>query len=1003
MNVTGSRPGHAGVNSLPPLAPGHEPKPDHAQDDHDLPRLNRLRERTHALMRKKTRDDAPPYAPLKQSPLAQDISNHFQLQRRYDHNVGLDQIGPASFTQRRSAALHKIPGARATALQYGQSFAVDMRKEPPYPRLRIGNDEHAVYHREVPGKGFHAALKALYDHKHKLPNGYDVAFVSGEHSLAFLNSLIKGLPEAANVPPSIKMAPGIIALHFPPYCAKRIGTLVELLGARPSPYQVRRALGAEPTPLQPDPRVNNRQIISPLMASNPHASSRRLRLSQKDEGTGALAHAAADLVDDLCNVLTTSGLLEHHRHNPLLAQGLIGLHTRLEDMNALHNDSARFGNAYRAMMEELHVVLTAVRPYGAENFKAAALRHLELTTQMDVALASRLKKPEAFLATSAMNAIWQGLEVAGITSAEAGGKMSFKPLATKRHGETPIYYEVEHLMRYTGHTFSDTSRTLLATLNNSFPEASGHKLEPWGVQAVIDATRTEVAKHKAGEAPFTLVLDTTVEHHDDLKELTHKLGNELTTGKLQIAVCKSYQKFSNLCSSKVMAGSITLLGTDGPTRQKADGYLASIERNTAWMANDEAQLMTHMLRGGQHEFHLLKRAVDNAEFVRNTCFKGEGEHASFDGYYRRLPFGMIAKHDEDDDFEQPELTIRNAAGTEETRVYGPTDNIDPHRVRPRDSFGFSETVTAHMPLLDGYDSEAMRVSFGQESKAELTEMFYMPSRLMLAEGSGFSTDEALQHVNELVRDGLTPEQRSATAQKSLAHKLVLIGANEAPRLSDKDRLEGTVASMRRTLEHQNVGQAFTLNKVTSVVGHLGSLTLSQGMMDRLAGGVDRKAADLLVDGLMSSNMPGVSRTGRETIARFHAALCEADMHSNEPARRQKGVERLVDGLERMHVASTRGAYIKCVPDAVFGAQSVELRQRVLDLVFRPLSTAARLALINRQLRTHQLSFAESCIDMAEREDAGRTPHLANHIDQQRTVLAQERLKEQTQTSTLPMR
>jgi hypothetical protein len=102
-------------------------------------------------------------------------------------------------------------------------------------------------------------------------------------------------------------------------------------------------------------------------------------------------------------------------------------------MNALHNDSARFGNAYRAMMEEMHVILTATRPYTLEHFKAAALHHLESTSRMDVALASQLKMPETYLATSAMNAIWQGLEVAAIASGEAIGSSCYPPHVMVRH------------------------------------------------------------------------------------------------------------------------------------------------------------------------------------------------------------------------------------------------------------------------------------------------------------------------------------------------------------------------------------------------------------------------------------------------------------------------------------------------------------------------------------------------------------------------------------------
>lgn len=990
MNVTGPRSSHLDVRTLQQNAPEKKAKPAHTHDNPDLPRLNRLRERTHALMSRKVRDDAPPSVLSGTNPLDREIGWHVQKMHRYDHAVGLDQVGKGSFTQRRAFELNKVPGGQAAALQYGQSYAADMDAEPPYPRLRIGNNTEVHYHREKPGKKLQVDLQNLYNRRHDpLPEGHNVAFFNSAHSLGFARSL---LPDAAASPEPKVLAPGVLALPYPAELAENMGDLIVALGANPSPYQVQNALAGPLPPVQPRRDVNNLNEIKSLMPSARLSPSTQLRAASPTEGTGAMAHTAADLVDDLCHVLTTplrpgqEPALSAHLHNPLLQQGLTQLRLQLENMTGLHNDSARFGNAYRGMMEELHVVLATAKPYTSQDFKEAALKHLNSTT----ASTTGLTEPEVYLTTSGMNAIWQGLEAARISSADN----SFKPLSTATHGETPVYYEVNLLMEFTGHKRDDDSRTLLATLNNSYPQAAGREEEPWGVEAVIEATRNEVAQHRPGERPFTLVLDSTLELRGDLKKLTGDLSHELATGKLQIAVCKSYQKFANLCSSKVMAGSITLIGADSQPRRQADAHLATVEDTTAWMDNNESQLMTHFVRSGHNEFNLLDRAVANAAFVRDTCFTGEGEHASFEGYDRHLPFAMMAENSEDD-FAYPGLTIRDAAGVEKMIGYNPTDNINTHVIRARDSFGFSETVNSQLPQTDSYDSETMRLPFGQESKAELTEMFYMPSRSKLADGKSFSPREALDHVNELIRGALTPDQLITAAHKPLAYRLALVGANQAPRLDDQQRLTGSVASMRRTLEQQSAGRDFTLNKVTSVVSHLGSLTLNNDMMADLAAGPDRETADHLIEGLMGSNMPGVSRMGRETVARFHTALCEADMNASDPERRQKGVERLVDGLGRMNVANVRGAYVKCVPDAVFDAQPLELRQRVLDLVFRPLSRQARFELVDRQLKTHQLSFAESCIDILERENK-EDPAVSRHLESRRTILAQTKVQEQTQ-------
>jgi len=986
--------------------PGPAPA-DHARDDHDAQRLGRLRERTDHLRHEQSYgpDNRQPIRP---NQLAGDIRFQLDHRRRYDASVSLDQIGQSNFTYRRAEQLAQVPGGTVFAAQYGQSFAADMADfEPFYPRLNIANDLHVDYHREEPSPALQENLEKLYaDQGYKLPKDHDVVFVNSLHTVTHLKRLLSSplvqasssVPAAAGVsPPPVALARGIFGV--PVLKDERLWAdrIIVLLGARPSSYQAKRVFCGPLAQIPAAANVDNEKCVALLRRSRPDAPSHRLRLAVPSEGAGAMAHAAAALIEDLGTALDLNGKLKEHRQNPMLRLGLTGVMDHAEKLNSLHNDTARFSNAYRALMEELHVVLATARPYNEGDFKRAALS--QLARGLDPAVMSVLKTPEVYLATSGMNALMQGLE----TAKDFSGDDRVALLFSERHGTSPIYYEVGQLMALNQQKKSSESRTLLAVLNHSTPEANGRNQTSWDVDAVIETTRARISKHLHGERPYTLVLDTTVEHRSDLRRLTTALKEDLAQGKLQIVLCKSYQKYANLCSAKVMAGSIAVLGRDSAKRQHVEERLRETEKSYGWFSNDESQLMTHFLRSGQYEFALLERAVANANFVRDSCFTGQGDHAAFDGHHRHLPFAMLLMNPSDNDYEFPVLQIRTAQDNHTLMQLPLNGGIDNHRVRERDSFGFSETIQVSIEDLAGYGGSTMRLSFGQESKAELIEMFYASSRLLKG-GNVLSPQQVSAHVNELVQAGLTVEQRRETMGKSLAYKLSLIGANEAPILDDRMRLEASVPVMRRALERSQPQQAFTLNKIASLIGQLGSITFRAGRIDMLAGGADRELVEQLLEGMISSKMLGVSPIGREAVARFYGALCSFDMRAPDTEengdkkeenpgkiQRRKGVENLLYNMERMNLANQRGAFIGLVPDQVMSELPMSLRERLLDMIFQPLSPLARIALIDRHLDNDELNFAQACIELMERQDTSQISGLAGAV-QMRAALLQAQLQ-----------
>ena len=173
--------------------------------------------------------------------------------------------------------------------------------------------------------------------------------------------------------------------------------------------------------------------------------------------------------------------------------------------------------------------------------------------------------------------------------------------------------------------------------------------------------------------------------------------------------------------------------------------------------------------------------------------------------------------------------------------------------------------------------------------------------------------------------------------------------------------------MRTELEQPEEPKGYTLNRIASIVGHLGNLLINNALIDDLASGPDRGIAEDLLEGMMGCDLLGVSNKGRETLARFQVVLCQTDMRSPHQAVREQGVQQLVDSLKRMNVSASRGAYWNCVPDKVFKEQTPAMRTQLLERVFLPLSMATKFSLIQTRLNKGEAEIAKACLDAMQRQ------------------------------------
>jgi hypothetical protein len=203
---------------------------------------------------------------------------------------------------------------------------------------------------------------------------------------------------------------------------------------------------------------------------------------------------------------------------------------------------------------------------------------------------------------------------------------------------------------------------------------------------------------------------------------------------------------------------------------------------------------------------------------------------------------------------------------------------------------------------------------------------------------------------------------------SLAHKMAAIGRNEAPILNDQERLYGSVAEMRATLKRDRDDQPFTLNKIVSTLGILE--IIADWVPIKVETSRERPQLDAMLENVIKSGMPGVSATGRNLIFRLQARLSHADLHSKSVETRGKAMDSLIATMER--APATRLYFMATckIPNAAMVEQRPSQQQKLVELLFRPLPTDAKVAFLQRHQQISGYDqFAAACAQSIDNGDA----------------------------------
>ncbi|MBO4271607.1 hypothetical protein [Microbispora triticiradicis] len=463
------------------------------------------------------------------------------------------------------------------------------------------------------------------------------------------------------------------------------------LGATPSAYQLYELMDREKTSPEPDFTVDTEADLVQLITSG-----RFSRLQEIARGKSEIAPVCA-MVEHL--VLGLADKLGPDRYDALTANALRSLSQLLDIIVANEINPTVAMRAADLVMDEIAIVVAVGRYYTGTDYRNA-MRVILLERAPSIAtMFDKEIEVESQLMTSGMDAIATALYIA---------LSSRRHKEVSRSTETIDYYETGELLNQLkkGERATPHKDVLIAALNPSTPAFAPSPVE------LVEDVRRSLETHKKGDAPFALIIDTTIEiapeqgGRTQIDVVLDGLKGAVAAGALEVFLCKSFQKYASLGTGKVAAGDLTMLSAKGNLKSayaRAEALLQELDLDLA--GHDEAQLVVHMLRHGHRdELALVRSAAQNARFVDEFCWPIEkGNLRQGTTYVDGIP-----------------LILRTTPTGDADALFKKLVLID-----KRGSFSFLRTsYVDEIPSAGGVPGQYVRINTGHESKAAMVEYFY---------------------------------------------------------------------------------------------------------------------------------------------------------------------------------------------------------------------------------------------------------------------------------------
>jgi hypothetical protein len=973
------------------------------------------------------------------------LEQYLAVRWRHDRTAALDHIGSASYARQRREQLQGIHDSGYLARQYGlltarKEYALSgpALEQRHVPGLTVEHQESAEYQRDAPSERTRTQCLDIYRILGRSHPSKCVLFANSQTNAARILAQLKMRNSASRLVPGRKepgrilpLKSGLVAIELSSEAlAPEAQKLVRRLGCQPSHFHVDKLHWQSTHPasdntvrprktlqqLFDEERIDNHAHLQSAWGEDMARTIASLRQLPPGHAMQTVANSTASLLAALQQTLQSKLDSPGLRHDPLIANALDSLLRTAQAMTTVTNDSTLFFSAQEAIIEEMHLLLASVQPYGETDFKKATAALLErrcgpVLGQLQIA------PPETFLLSSGMDAISTGVEMAR----KLTGTKRTQALA--QQDPLPDYFETVKL-HSKGHWY-DQDRIRMAPLHPSWPQRHGEqdKQNDWSTDKLVSQTIAWVKNGKMSKSdPGVLVLDATLEQRaadgkSDLADVIEKLQPLIDSGQLKIVLCKSYQKYTSLGSGKIMAGAVTVIGRDDAKTRLANSKLREAEQDLGWINNDESQLLVHMLGHAQDdELKLIDEATRNAAFVDAFCLRKT----------HQIDAGMILREE-----DLPFLLLNTLNARRAMQILA-------RQVELRTSFGFLGTS-----MLD-VGRELLRLTVGRESREELVEKHYalgwmlegglsvndVPQlhhkimevakdafRTMLEEGDVMHWGPtAIQIINkrfdtrgipapltlqrcEAVMDELIVsatqtskyaadrvagqkqwlreeldsllEESEYLSDALITDQIGIVCSAFAPRLSDAARHGTDVAAMRAEIqrtgmaagtgEGENLSAAmerarYAPHAIASLLTG-SALAFAPGAMPE----EDLSRWESLFAMCLDSGLPGVSAETRAHILSDWALLHERNLQSEDPALQRAAAEEMLRHLRLGSYRDIGARIFAAINENIFAALAPSVQQRLSEALCAGLDVDARLAFIEKLAQRKQTSKLAACV------------------------------------------
>ncbi|GLL06929.1 hypothetical protein [Dactylosporangium matsuzakiense] len=602
--------------------------------------------------------------------------------------------GHTSYTHRRSQKLTKTPETTQDHLIEQLGFRAAQSRRKDLPGLSPANFLAANYWRS----DFPQAIKRFQTKLKSLKLEPTDILVNSPRVLAKLSMTIaqQDLAELS-IRPLIGDRGVSVLRVTKAYQGPELRKALEDIGAAPSPYQLYELMDLGKQLPGSDYDLDTYADLAALITSSRFAHLRRIAA-----GKGTLSPACA-MLEHLVLGLTDS--LGPKRHDPLTANALATLYTLLDLVVATDLSPALLLRVADLMIDEISLVLAAAKYYTWTDYREVRWQILAERAPSIKDLAGDRIEVSSHLMTSGMDALATALFIA---------------LSTRGHHdvvratESLDYFEFSGLLGKlkTGATAAPHQDVLVAALNPSTP------FDKPAADKLIGQVQSSILSGP-GDTPFALIIDTTLEvdpadtgGRSQLDEILHALLEAVAAGRLEIFLCKSFQKYASLGTGKVAGGDLTLLTSKGNLESAHARYEAlAQDLALALDEHDEAQTIIHMLRHAHRdELALVHNAAANAKFVDDFCWPTDRlNQRQGSSYVDGIPLLLRATLSGDvDELFDKKLTWLDR----------------------RDSFSFLRTsYVGGISAANNIEGPFVRLNLGHESRAMLVEYLYAVGHL----------------------------------------------------------------------------------------------------------------------------------------------------------------------------------------------------------------------------------------------------------------------------------